>query len=32
MTHSIAAKQVVFDFMEDFLAAKERLQAFLDDE
>ncbi|MBT7387657.1 MAG: nitronate monooxygenase, partial [Gammaproteobacteria bacterium] len=32
MTHSISAKQVVFDFMEDFLAAKERLQAFLDDE
>jgi len=23
---------VVFDFMEDFLAAKERLQSFIDEE
>jgi hypothetical protein len=32
MTHSVSAKQVVFDFMEDFLAAKERLQSFIDEE
>ena len=32
MTQSISAKQVVYDFMEDFLAAKERLQAFFDED
>ena len=31
MNHSISAKQVVYDFMEDFLNAKERLQSFVDE-
>ena len=31
MTQSISARQVVYDFMEDFLAANERLQGFVDE-
>jgi NAD(P)H-dependent flavin oxidoreductase YrpB (nitropropane dioxygenase family) len=31
MNQSISAKQVVYDFMEDFLVAKERLQGFVDE-
>jgi NAD(P)H-dependent flavin oxidoreductase YrpB (nitropropane dioxygenase family) len=31
MTQSLSAKQVVYDFMEDFLAAGERLGGFIDD-
>ena len=31
MNQTLGAKQVVYDFMEDFLAAKERLSSFLDD-
>ncbi len=31
MTQSLSAKQVVYDFMEDFLAAGERLGGFMDD-
>jgi len=31
MTQSLSAKQVVYDFMEDFLAANERLKGFVDD-
>lgn len=32
MTQSLSAKQVVYDFMEDFLAASERLSHFVSDE
>ncbi len=31
MTQSLSAKQVVYDFMEDFLAANERLKGFVDE-
>ena len=31
MTQSLSSKQVVFDFMEDFLAASERMKGFIDD-
>jgi hypothetical protein len=31
MNQSLSAKQVVYDFMEDFLAANERLRGFIDD-
>ena len=31
MNQSLSAKQVVYDFMEDFLAANERLGGFIDD-
>lgn len=31
MTQSLSARQVVYDFMEDFLAANERLSGFVDE-
>lgn len=31
MTQSLSVRQVVYDFMEDFLAANERLKGFIDD-
>ena len=31
MTQSLSAKQVVYDFMEDFLAANDRLKGFVDE-
>ncbi len=31
MTQSLSSRQVVYDFMEDFLAATERLNGFVDD-
>jgi NAD(P)H-dependent flavin oxidoreductase YrpB (nitropropane dioxygenase family) len=31
MNQSLSTKQVVYDFMEDFLAANERLGGFIDD-
>lgn len=31
MTQSLSAKQVVYDFMEDFLSASERLKGFVDE-
>jgi len=32
MTQSLSAKQMVYDVMEDFLAASERLSNFVSDE
>jgi NAD(P)H-dependent flavin oxidoreductase YrpB (nitropropane dioxygenase family) len=31
MNQSLSSKQVVYDFMEDFLAANERLKGFVDE-
>ena len=31
MNQSLSARQVVYDFMEDFLAAHERLGGFIDE-
>jgi len=31
MTQSLSARQVVYDFMEDFLKASERLSGFVED-
>lgn len=32
MNETLGSRQVVYDFMEDFLAANERLKGFIDDE